>query len=397
MFEWYNLTNGSFNGYNFHIAEPKGDKVHGISSSEMKISRRLQISKRPLVDGASVRDFGANERTFSFEVIFFGKYYLENYLQFETAVNTGTPGELVIPTYPRPIQCYFSEASVKSAVDSHNTIVVSVSFVQDEVTDQVGTNSTTKNLSQKELSELIKNKSTIAKSVIEENEFVSAIEAFEDGLTGARRFATTVSNLQEAVRSKIGNLKGQLLSTLALLGEAIPKIESRTDSLEDISSGFLEKEFNRDIVEISSAVELSTDVETVADDDGIETSSEGALGEAEIAVEEVGNINSDVAVEDKLLSISGSLASSSEEMNALASGNAQDVFVAIKDLNSVVYEYKKFFKQKTLQMVLVNREVSLIEVMFKNEVDADQLEQISSYNTHLEDNLIIPPGEVVYL
>lgn len=394
MFEWYNLTNGSFNGYKFHIAEPKGDKVHGISSSEMRMSRRLQRSRKPLVDGASLKDFGANEREFSFEIIFFGKYYLENYLEFENAVNIGAPGELVLPNYPRPIQCYFSEASVKSAVDAHNTILVSVQFIQDEVSDQEGENSTTKNLSQKEVSELIKNKAQIAKETIEKNEFVNAVRAFEDGLTGVRRFSTTVINLQEAVRNRITGLRDQLLGTLSLLGDAIPKIESRTDEAEDIASGFLNKEFDRDIVEISTTVETSVEVSTIVED---EAEEESFLNENTSTVEEVGNVNSDQSVVDRLSSVSSSLNSSSSELNGLATGNAQDVYASIKELNSIISDYKKFFEAPTLLMILVNRETSLLEVMFRNDIYTDRLMEVSKFNTHLDDILVIPPGEVVYL
>ena len=57
--EW-NITDASFAGITFHVAVPKAGSGFGVMSQDISNERRLQISEKPLVDGAEV-DVGRAE------------------------------------------------------------------------------------------------------------------------------------------------------------------------------------------------------------------------------------------------------------------------------------------------------------------------------------------------
>lgn len=382
--EWYNLTNGSFGDYKFHIAEPKGDKTYGVSSISWKLSRRLQRSRKPLVDGASIRDLGGNELDIGFEILFFGKKYLENYLEFEKAMTTGKPETLVIPIYPRGIQCYFANADVKSHVEEHNTLLVSVYFAQDEITDQSGVYATTKKLTREELASLIRQKASDLSDTVGVNPFVEAIRAAESGLSTVRRFSSRVLNIEESIRNRIAAVTQNLNDTLSLLDDAVRLIEKREDDVSSqFSSGFLGSEDDRSIVQFSDATESPVDAE-----DEIEESS---------ASSEELNLSNSVAIATTLNSIKESIVSDSQTLTKDSEGNTDEVLLGGKELAGLIVEYAEYFSSPLLKTLVITRKTSLIEVMFKNGVEVNDLEAVHQNNMHIEDTVVLGPGEVVYL
>jgi len=87
---WIEITNGSYKGFNFHIANPvKGGDTHGVTNIQQSGGRRLQIIKRPFVDGGRTKDLGREPLQFTMDIIFFGENYLIKLKDFESILNEG--------------------------------------------------------------------------------------------------------------------------------------------------------------------------------------------------------------------------------------------------------------------------------------------------------------------
>ena len=257
--EWLNLTNGLIDGYSFHFVKPSGDNVHGISSGEINYSRRLHRVKKPGVNGESLKDFGANSMEIKFEVVFFGKTYQENYLEFEKVVKRGLPMELVVPFYPRPMQVYLQDFLFKSSVSEHNTIRVSVTFIQDEISFSELQASATKVLSDDELFAEISSKASVADEALDGDAFLQAVDSVQNGLTEVRKYSNIVLALDEAAKNKIQTIKSNLKNALSLLDKAVDVLEAlNQDGLKRFTSGFLPEEAGRDIIDISESVSTSS-------------------------------------------------------------------------------------------------------------------------------------------
>ncbi|MGZ3316861.1 MAG: DNA circularization N-terminal domain-containing protein, partial [Isosphaeraceae bacterium] len=229
-FEWQNLTNGSFKGIPFHVAIPNRNHQYGVESEEMSIERRLQFIKRPLVDGAGVRDWGSDPENFVAVVEFFGVNHAKTAETFLQALNQGTPGILVLPTAPKAVLAYFWKRTRSTTYREGNAIKVTVTWVAatEVQTDNTG-KATGADLTPPSIDEA---KSALdtdvsnALSILQDNPLLSAVRTFQGGLSKVRSVVNAVLTLEEGVRNKISNLDANIKGTLALIKSATDEIQS---------------------------------------------------------------------------------------------------------------------------------------------------------------------------
>lgn len=379
---WINLTDGSFGGFRFHVVDPTPDEDFGVASINWKLSRRLQVSKKPLVSGGSVRDYGANEIPITFEVHFFGPNYQKKYNEFEEILNKGIAQELVIPAYPFGIQAYFSEADVRVSYEEHNCITMSCVFISDETIDEASVFASTKQLTREEIAQRIKALADEGNKALEANEFLQAVTAVESGISSVRRFANRVSTLESAVKNRIIGLKAQVEGALNQIKNVVSIIEEDESAATTVvASGFTEEDSDREIVNFSEDVIESEDVDE----------------EEEFSEDLRNSVINDSGRVTVLKALKETVTISSTEMNENTEGQSEESIENSKSLGLTIDEYIKFFEEQERKKVFVVYTTSLMEIMFQNGIPVNDLKSVHSYNTHLEDTMDIPPGEVVYI
>jgi prophage DNA circulation protein len=396
--EWQNLTNGSFKGVPFHVAIPSRDHQYGIESEEMTLERRLQFIKRPLIDGAPVRDWGSDPETHSAVIEFFGVNHARTAEKFLQTLNEGTPGLLILPTSKKGVLAYFWKRTRTTNVHDGNAIRVTVTWVTATEVQSAGTGKAT--AFNVEPVSIDTGKSTLdsdvsnALSVLQNNPFLTAVRTFESTLSKARSAVNAVLSIEEGVRNKVASLQADLAGTLSL-------IKSATDEIHSIFSPSA-------IAAAKSAISnksLGTNNETgqtVTDFSEPDTIPAQTDPLAPPAVQPsvsipTNNLNSISGVKNFGDAVVAVLTATRDDLSDNSSGRTEDV---IRNLTATLNSFSAYIQAVVGAPPLsftVPVDMSLGEALFLNGIDLSELRTIHRQNPQVDDPFVVPKGTVLLL
>ncbi|MGZ3687129.1 MAG: DNA circularization N-terminal domain-containing protein [Bdellovibrionota bacterium] len=392
--EWQNLTNGSFRGIPFHVAIPSRDHQYGVESEEMTLERRLQFIKRPLIDGAPVRDWGQDPETFVAVIEFFGVNHAKTAETFLQALNQGAPGTLILPTAPKAVLAFFWKRSRATSYREGNAIRVTVTWVAAAEVESAGNGiSTAQDVAAPSIDEA---KSALdtdvsnAQSILQNNPFIKAVRGFESILSTAKSAVNAVLTLDQGVRSKIVSLQADIASTLAL-------IKAGTDEIQAV--------FSPNKPSASSGGSLGTNTETgetiidFSEPDVIPAPADPLApppvqSTVSISTNNLGS-NSGVAIFGS--NVAASLSANQSALDVNSSGRTEDVSRSLTAvLNSLAAYISAIGGVAPIEFELLT-DMSLGEVLFVNSIDLAELRAVQKVNPQVTDPFFIPKGTVVLI
>jgi hypothetical protein len=400
--EWKSLTNGSFKGVTFHVAIPKVGEGHGMVSEEIASGRRLQQIKRPGVDGAGIRDFGGEPETYSAELVFFGPTYLDDFNRFKAVLKQGTAGTLILPDVKEAKRAFFESMRETADHSAANCKMVHITWLETNEAGGPVANPLRKSLDDSKSA--LGSALSAASSLLNNNPLIKAVRAAESGLSAARSLTNAVFALDAGVRSRILQLQANIQGTLSLVKSASDLIFADTHSSP---SQFLSPSgASQDPAsDKAKQIELGVDPETgqkIVDFRSADTAPQtpDPLAKAPLASEVSVNINgirSPTGINKMGKELSDALKANRDEL--LAKGGAQVIDVA-HGVTAAANALKDFIAQAATpeqRLVIVPREMSLLEVLFQNSITVDQLRNVHQKNPEISDPIVLPAGTVVAL
>lgn len=409
-YEWKQITNGTYKGFQFHIASPTRQSGQGAVSIDVQTERRLQLIKRAQVDGAKIRDFGSDPRPITLEIIFFGIGYDKKFDQFEKILNEGTAGTLIIPDRKKAMSAYVHKIGETSDHSSGGSKTIRVTWMEETNKDQSPSTSllslpTVPSLD--EAASALDSSVDDSLSILQDNPFLTAVRGLESGLSTARRAANTVLTLDDAVKNRIQQVAADITGTLALiksagstilhlfgldkskLNAAVNKAKSEVGQISAGATsniGTVDSETGQRITDFSDPSVLPPAPDPLAKPPivpNIGVSPKNLQTPAGVQIFAQKAIAAITASRDSIVSDSGGRADD-------VGGSITTVINAIKSLAAAV-------ATPSLTQVVVPIEMSLMEVMFQNGVDLNSLNDVHNQNTHVVDPLVVPKGTVINL
>lgn len=396
--EWANLTNGSFKGVPFHAAIPSRDRQYGIESEEMTIERRLQFIKRPLVDGAPVRDWGADPEVYVAVIEFFGVNHAKTAEAFLQTLNEGTPGQLILPTQAKAVLAYFWKRTRATHHNDGNSIKVTVTWVAATEVDALGTGkasgSTLTPPSIDQAKSSLDADVSNALGILQDNPFLTAVRTFEGGLSKVRSVVNGVLTLEEGVRNRIAAVEANIKATLAL-------VKSATDQIHALFSPSASAAAKT----TSSSTSLGTDKETgqtvidVSEPDTLPPAADPLAAPEVAATIDVGtsNLGSGSGVIAFGDAIADSLSADRDEVTSSSAGRTEDVARALTTVLNSLAAYIQSVSPTAPLTYTIPYDMSLGEAMFLNGIDLSQMRTIHKANSHVLDPFVVPKGTVLVL
>lgn len=396
MADWVELVDGRFKDVVFHYAVPKDDKVHGISTEEIADERRLQMIERPFVNGAVINDLGGRAKQYSVEVHFFGPNYAKLSDEFEKLLDQGTAGKLILPTIRRPVLAYYQKRSVSSRYDDGSAKTMHVTWIGTEVSPKLVDATEKALLSHASVSETASSAAeaiSSAKSILQDNPFLSAVRTFESGLSSARRFSNTILTLKNGVVKRIQSIEANISGTLDLMSEAIGSIRSLLSPESTAGSAS-----HGDTLNLVDSV-TGNPIADYSDPDTLPTPKDPLANSGPTPVLPVSrtNVESEAGAERLIAKIVSGLKDNRDSLQGLTLGHTDDVAVAINVVITRVNDFMGSVLTKSSKQVVVPVTMSLNEVLFLNGINPSKLRQYHKMNTHIDDIVVIPAGTVVNL
>ncbi len=394
MDQWKELTDGSFKGYTFHVAIPKRGGSRGAVSIQTDMERRLQIIERAGVDGSDINDFGRKSEVIAAELVFHGDGYAEELAKFKQICNQGTAGLLIMPDRPDAIMAKYHKANFKSELGSGRTAIVSVVWIEDQAsaTKYEATAGPVNQSSEDFGTVSAKTVSAIdqAKNVISENTFLKAIESVETGISTARSTVNNALKISGEARGSILGVKERIEGNLDSIKSTIQRVQDFINSIRGSSTSSVSQ-----AEEVSNGTVISDYTEP--DDLPVPTDplAKPPATDEGVVVPEV--IQSEAVGENALSGIADSVKDDRDSLVDQSEGKVDDVAQALTQVVNLTKTLAKSIATKPTITVVVPYQMSLVEVMFHNDVYWDELLRVSRANTHLADTLCIPKDEVVYL
>ena len=395
---WEKLTDGYFKGFRFHVSIPTKRDAHGITDEEITHQRRLQVIKYVNFDGARINDLGADPKPFKFTIVFIGENYNEKYEEFVRLCNEGTPGILVLPTEAKAYVAYPQRLAITSRYGEGSSKTVVAEFIEDTTEDPTrlgadprGESSRNIEAKKSQLLDALGN----AKTLLQENEFIDVVKQFESGLSTARRYSSTVVSIDSAVRNRILSIRENMVGTISLAQEALGKI-IHTD--KGVGSGESFYNIERSDAGTSKKIDEDTGQEIVLDSE-LESESDSGTNTGESTGDAIStdNLQSDAGVQLFSDQIQAALSGTNETLATDTGGNSEEATSAVDIAIVKLKEFSNEFNKDKGTPYLVPFEMSLIEVIFAHERSLEELLELTLMNSHLDDRLSIPAGEVVYL
>lgn len=391
---WKNLTDGSFKGFRFHTSKPKkGGDVHGISSQKTTKARRLQIVKKPRVDGGGINDFGADPDTIEVDIIFFGADYLKKYEEFLSLCSDGKPGILVVPVRSRAVVAYFQQVTETTEVGSGGTIRASVSFVEDTTIDPVeletASTSVVPNSLQK--ASALSEKLDAAKKILNSNPLIDAVRFAESGISTVRRYANTVIQLDQNIRNRITSVTNEINGTIDLVKGAVSIFKKDKVPSTANTGNLIDPETGQEVVPFDQ-VDEPTEADDILDQpDPTPITSENTPELSD------SNLVSNAGIEVFTTKASELVKAQREEMALLGGGKTDDISKSLTQVIIALDDFRASIATKAGTPVLVPNDLSIVEIMFHNGIDLNDLSRVISNNRHVSDPLAVDAGTVVYL
>lgn len=394
--EWINLTDGSYKGFTFHVAIPTAANPQGIGSEEVELERRIQQIDRPLVDGAKISDFGRKSEVYTAEIYFHGPNYQQQYKAFLAVISDGVPGPLTLPTEPKTVQAAFWKLSRRADASGGNLKVVRVTWV--EHNDQV-----VGSLNQKSIDSTksdLDSKISTAKSKLQDNIFLTAVRGFESGLSTVRRASNMVLTLTDGVRNRIKQLDANVSGTLNLLKQTTDEIYSVFGKAKDTSASL---QATAQTAKVPAAARFdSTTGQRIADFTEPDTVAPAVdpLQKPPISPQidvPQSNVDTNQGVQIFVQKAVAQMKADRDELLSNSSGRISDVASALTAVMNSLEDFGGTIQTPSVNLVVVPREMTLMEVLFLNGVSLDNLNLIHQSNTHIDDPLVVPAGTVVAL
>ncbi len=391
--EWANLTNGSFKGVAFHAAIPNRGQQYGVESEEVTVERRLQFIERPLVDGASVNDWGSKAPIFAVVVKFFGPNHDKDLQDFFKVLDEGTPGPLILPTSPKAVLACFWKRGIATTFNDGNGARVTVTWASDEAIQSTGTGKAQKfNLEQlsKEAGKanLDANVSN-ALGVLQDNPFLTAVRTFEKSLSKTRSVVNAVLTLEDGVRNRIASIDANIKGTLALIKEATDEVQRLFGS--DAANA---------AAAVTPALSLGTNAETgqtitdFSEPDVIPPPVD-ALAPPPLPVTlsvPTNNLGSFSGVANFGDVVAASLASDRDEMAGSSGGRTEDVARALTTVLNSFTAYIRTVQGPEPVRYTTPVDMCLGEILFFNGIDLSELRNVLRANSHIDDPFFVPKG-----
>lgn len=396
---WESLTDGYYKGIKFHCSIPsKKNGVHGITSQKRSYERRLQLVKYPAKDGVKVRDFGGDSDVIEFDIIFSGSDYLKKYDDFFQTINDGQAGILICPLRPSAVVAYFHKISDTAEVGSGGTIRVSVSFVEDTTIDpnEIAPANVSKITSITDKASSLSEKIASAKKALNNNPLIDAVRELQSGISSVRRFANTVISLDQNIRNRIVSISSEINGTLDLIGDAV-KVFKKDKSGVSNPSNVIDPETGLEVVPFDQEDTDKDDIELNVGEGKIPLEQTPATSDDPNKELSANNLNSNAGLEVFSTKANDILKDQRNEISSLGGGKTEDIVKSLTQVVLAVDEFKKSISVDVGIPVVVPNNLSMIEVMFYNDVPIEDLEKVISRNRHIEDVLNIPQGAVVFL
>lgn len=392
---WKYLTDGSFKGYTFHVAVPDLKRMHGAANIEVATERRLQKIHRPMRDGARVQDFGQSARSFSAEIVFFGPNYQYEIQEFKKVISDGLPGVLTLPDQPQSVIAFFEKMTESSSYSGGNSKTFRVSWVEhtEEATDlPSGTGQRTLGSAGVIKSQIIEQVDT-SLSLLQSNPFLTAIRTFDATLSAARSLSNAVTTLDAGVRNRINQLQTDMTETLSAVKGALSVIDSLGSGKKSapVSSNATDAETGERIVDFSSHATSPSSGSSVVPQSSLNPTPKPAVSYDTSAI--VSNSKAEQFVSGAVKD----LKSQTSGMMTGSSGRTNDVDGSVRTLVLLLGDYVKALKLTSETYVQVPYTMSLMEVLFLNNVDLSKLSEVLSKNTFIDDPLVVAAGSVVKL
>lgn len=396
--DWQNLTNGSFNDVPFHVAIPNRKSQFGVESEEMTIERRLQFIKRPMVDGAAVRDWGADPEVFTASLEFFGINHARTAELFLQSLNKGTPATLILPTIPKAVLAYFWKRSRTTRHQEGNTIRVTVTWVAATEIEAPGNGKASglENITPS----VIEAKASLDKDVpnalglLQDNEFLKASRDFEHGLSQARSVVNKVLTLEEGALGRIISIDANIRGTLLLIKSATDQIQA----LFSPSAATVVASRSSSSTLGTNAVTGQTIVDFSSPDEAAPTPNPLAAPAVPLTIAiPTNNLATTAGVAAFGDTVAESLNANRDNLNADSAGRTEDVSRALTVvLNSLATFVQAVVGNAPSPFTLLV-DMSLGEALFINGIDQSELRRIHKANSHVEDPFFIPRGTVLLL
>ena len=396
------ITDASFKGLTFHVAVPAKNSPFGVMSQEIVNERRLQISEKPLIDGAEVEDFGRKPRMFSAEVIFFGDNYLELLRAFEAKLNEGSSGTLILPDLDEAVVAKYQKHTRKSSAQDGNSTLLSVSWVEDKTVRTAASlftpdplnistvNGKTEDEKKDEVNhkaDLVKDAVAATRNLLENNSYLQKITDAQNAVSSQQQTVSSIANLP-------GDTKNLILGTVS-------RFKNETDSLQSAMNGL--RSYN-DILKNNEADGSPTRYNTglgLADFVSIGVATTTVVSGSAKVVNAVKLpevvIQSYTDASSKLKASLAVVKSVQATLQKNTKGATDDIVTANIILINSIQDLIKTLDDKSSKQILTESPTSLIELCFRNGLKVKDVNRVHLLNTQIDDILDIPRYTVVNL
>jgi len=391
--DWLELTDGSFKGFVFHVAVPTfGLDSHGASDVSVESGRRIHQIQRPFVDGQRTLDLGAVGEKITVDLIFFGPTYLDRFEEFKTILNEGSSGNLILPDRREAIKATFLSMTETSRAGEAVSKGVRVTWVQDEVTIAEVAVGAAEGLIPKGVLDTVNNVQNVVRSaqaVLRNNPILATIRQFETAVSTATSTVVTAVALGEAVRSRI-------LTTIANLENSFNTILAAADQIanffggEATPSGFEGGRVDSETGQVLEDADAEDEV-TEQDDPLIAPEAEPDT------VIEITSLQTTEGLNKFLVDTLTLLDDSDESLSSDTDGRTDDVNDSIIEVSNSVRDMVQAATPAPPRLVVTPFELSLVEIMFVNDVDLNLLDETLKNNSFISDIHIVPKGSVISL
>lgn len=392
---WFEITNGKFKGFDFHIANPiKGGDTQGVTNVQVQKRRRVQVIKRPFVDGARTKDLGADPRQITLDIIFFGPNYLTRLKDFERVLDEGTSGELILPDDPEAINATFVSMDKTSRANETRSKTVRVTFIEDQVvlaTDQaVGAAEGFLPKGLVSIGNDLNDAVSTANEVLENNSLIATVRQIES-LTG---------NASNAFINAVGltdQVRGRVLTTVANLQNSFNTIIRAKDQLlaqfgvsdsrgSGFTGGVIDEDTGNTVQSLSGDTPEPSEVDPLAVPD-TQPDSEVELSSTETS----DDLNS---FRDQMITF---LEGQTEQLAADSDGRTDDVSDSTTGVINLLRDLIAATTPTDPRLVQTPVDMSLAEVLFYNGIPLENINDVYRQNTFIEDIMDIPRGTVIEL
>lgn len=395
---WADLTNGSFRGIPFHSAIPSRKTQYGVESEEHTIERRLQFIKRPLVDGAAIRDWGQEAGIHTAVIEFFGPNHKKDSDAFFAALDKGTPGTLILPTIPKAVQAYFWKRGKSTRYQEGNALKVSVTWAETSEINAAASSGSSSAFtltppSIDQAAAALGASTDNALSILQDNPLLSAIRTGESTISSVRSVVNAVQTLGQGVVSRIATIEAEITGTIAQINSVVASIQSIFSPSASSSRG------------VPSAASLGTDSETgqqiidVSEPDSLPQAPDPLAPPAIIPTLNIPTKNVDAipGVQAFAAAVVAQLTTNQTDINTASIGRTEDVSAALTDVLNKFNDYITAVVGAPPETFTTLTDMSLGEVLFLNGIDQGELDSVYRLNPLISDPFFVPKGTVVIL